>query len=97
LGVRLNLTAANRIFIVELQWNPSVENQAIARAIRLRQSEKVVVTRYIMKDTVEQVSHSLLFSEMVNSPSCGPLTLNLGDAISTVQETPGRGCRFCKK
>lgn len=52
---RLNLTAANRIFIVELQWNPTVENQAIARAIRINQSDKVIVTRYKMKDTVEQV------------------------------------------
>jgi hypothetical protein len=51
----LNLTAANRIFIVELQWNPSVENQAIARAIRLRQRDKVVVIRYMMAHTVEQV------------------------------------------
>jgi len=52
---RLNLTAANRIFIIEPQWNPSVENQAIARAIRLRQEEKVLVTRYIIKGTVEEV------------------------------------------
>ncbi|KAH6988464.1 SNF2 family N-terminal domain-containing protein [Ilyonectria destructans] len=50
----LNLTAANRIFIVELQWNPSVENQAIARAIRLRQKDKVIVTRYMITGTVEQ-------------------------------------------
>ncbi|KAF7554933.1 hypothetical protein G7Z17_g2554 [Cylindrodendrum hubeiense] len=50
----LNLTAANRIFIVELQWNPSVENQAIARAIRLRQKDKVIVTRYMIVNTVEQ-------------------------------------------
>ncbi|KAH7125932.1 SNF2 family N-terminal domain-containing protein [Dactylonectria macrodidyma] len=50
----LNLTAASRIFIVELQWNPSVENQAIARAIRLRQRDKVIVTRYMMTGTIEQ-------------------------------------------
>lgn len=52
---RLNLTAASRIFIMEPQWNPSVEKQAIARAIRLRQEEKVQVTRYIIKGTVEEV------------------------------------------
>jgi SWI/SNF-related matrix-associated actin-dependent regulator of chromatin subfamily A3 len=51
---RLNLTAANRIFIVELQWNPSVERQAIARAIRINQKDKVLVTRYMMLGTVEQ-------------------------------------------
>ncbi|KAI8213049.1 SNF2 family domain-containing protein [Colletotrichum sp. SAR 10_76] len=49
----LNLTCANRVFVVELQWNPSVENQAIARAIRLGQGKKVLVTRYVIKDTVE--------------------------------------------
>ncbi|KAH6647230.1 SNF2 family N-terminal domain-containing protein [Truncatella angustata] len=50
----LNLTCANRVFIVELQWNPSVESQAIARAIRLGQDRHVSVIRYIMIDTVEQ-------------------------------------------
>ncbi|KAF9878016.1 DNA repair and recombination protein rad5c [Colletotrichum karsti] len=49
----LNLTCANRVFIVELQWNPSVENQAIARAIRLGQGQKVLVTRYVINNTVE--------------------------------------------
>lgn len=37
IGFRLILATANRIFIVEPQWNPSVENQAIARALRLEQ------------------------------------------------------------
>jgi SWI/SNF-related matrix-associated actin-dependent regulator of chromatin subfamily A3 len=52
---RLNLTVANRIFIVEPQWNPSVENQAVARAIRLGQEATVLVTRYFVEKTVEQV------------------------------------------
>ena len=50
------MTCANRIFIVELQWNPSVENQAIARATRLGQQNEVQVTRYIFKGTVEEVN-----------------------------------------
>ncbi|KAF4343738.1 helicase-like transcription factor [Fusarium beomiforme] len=50
----LNLTCANRIFITELQWNPSVESQAISRAIRLGQDSEVRVTRYIIKGTVEE-------------------------------------------
>jgi len=50
----LNLTAANRIFIVEPQWNPSIENQAIARAVRYGQRDSVLVTRYIIENTVEQ-------------------------------------------
>ncbi|KAK0710005.1 SNF2 family N-terminal domain-containing protein [Lasiosphaeria miniovina] len=54
----LNLTAANRIFLVEPQWNPSVENQAIARAIRIKQVKEVQVTRYVIKDTVEKEMRS---------------------------------------
>ncbi|KAM0548185.1 hypothetical protein ACHAPJ_009983 [Fusarium lateritium] len=49
----LNLTCANRIFIAELQWNPSVESQAISRAIRLGQESEVQVMRYVIADTVE--------------------------------------------
>lgn len=51
----LNLAVANRVFIVEPQWNPSVENQAIARALRIGQEQPVLVTRYIVQDSVEQV------------------------------------------
>ncbi|KAF5633623.1 helicase-like transcription factor [Fusarium sp. NRRL 52700] len=50
----LNLTCANRIFITELQWNPSVESQAISRAIRLGQQSEVRVTRYVIDNTVEE-------------------------------------------
>ena len=52
---RLNLAMANRVFIVEPQWNPSVENQAVARALRLGQKQAVLVTRYVVELTVEQV------------------------------------------
>jgi len=46
---------ANRIFILEPQWNPSVEVQAIARARRMSQLRQVFVTRYIVRNTVEEV------------------------------------------
>ncbi|KAH8779424.1 hypothetical protein BGZ57DRAFT_755962 [Hyaloscypha finlandica] len=53
----LNLTTANRVFIIEPQWNPSVENQAVARAIRMNQTKSVLVTRYIIKATVKKVHY----------------------------------------
>lgn len=68
LNGRLNLTAANRIHIVEPQWNPCVEEQAIGRALRLGQSREVTVLRYVMKSTVEQVC-------ILPQPlACSPLT-----------------------
>lgn len=53
-AVGLNLATANRVFLVEPQWNPSVEKQAIARALRIGQEHSVQVTRYIVAKTVEQ-------------------------------------------
>lgn len=47
------------MFIVEPQWNPSVENQAIARALRIGQDKSVLVTRYVVELTVEEVSQRL--------------------------------------
>ncbi|KAK4466315.1 SNF2 family N-terminal domain-containing protein [Cladorrhinum samala] len=53
-AVGLNLTAANYVHIVEPQWNPSVEEQAIARAVRMGQTRTVTVIRYVVKDSVEE-------------------------------------------
>ncbi|OQU97598.1 SNF2 family domain-containing protein isoform 2 [Cladophialophora immunda] len=51
----LNLTAANHVYILEPQWNPSVESQAIGRVCRLGQNKAVSVTRYLVRGTVEIV------------------------------------------
>jgi hypothetical protein len=53
----LNLKSVNRVFIIEPQWNPAVESQAIARAIRLGQTEQVLVIRYRVKGSIEEVSY----------------------------------------
>ncbi|KAI3323069.1 hypothetical protein HD806DRAFT_535561 [Xylariaceae sp. AK1471] len=52
-----NLSVANRVHILEPQWNPSVEDQAIGRVVRLGQGKKVSVLRYIMEKSIEEVSH----------------------------------------
>ncbi|RYC56487.1 hypothetical protein CHU98_g9721 [Xylaria longipes] len=51
---RLNLAIASRVYILEPQWNPSIEAQAIGRALRLGQTAQVVIIRYIMIDTIEE-------------------------------------------
>ncbi|KAJ8132835.1 hypothetical protein O1611_g787 [Lasiodiplodia mahajangana] len=49
-----NLSVANRVHILEPQWNPSVEDQAIGRVARLGQTQKVTVIRYIVRNTIEE-------------------------------------------
>ncbi|KAJ5802175.1 uncharacterized protein N7503_004625 [Penicillium pulvis] len=44
-----NLSVASRVHILEPQWNPSIENQAIGRVLRLGQDKKAVESRQHMK------------------------------------------------
>ncbi|KAK8044974.1 SNF2-related protein [Apiospora rasikravindrae] len=58
-GVGLNgLTVANRIYIMEPQWNPAVEQQAIGRVLRIDQSQPVTVVSYVMQRSIEEASQS---------------------------------------
>jgi SNF2 family DNA or RNA helicase len=53
-GFGLNLTAASYIFLMDPWWNPAVESQAIDRAHRIGQANKLTVYRPIIKDSVEE-------------------------------------------
>ncbi|MBJ8349761.1 DEAD/DEAH box helicase [Streptococcus zalophi] len=58
-GVGLNLTGADTVILIDLWWNPAVEMQAISRAHRIGQKEKVEVYRLITKGTIEEKILSL--------------------------------------
>ncbi|KAG0178617.1 hypothetical protein DFQ28_004123 [Apophysomyces sp. BC1034] len=50
----LNLTAANRVILTDIWWNPAVEEQAIDRVHRIGQRLPVHVVRLIMNKTIEE-------------------------------------------
>lgn len=50
----LNLTAANHVFLMEPQWNPIVEDQALDRVHRIGQEKEVTTVRYIVNNTLEE-------------------------------------------
>jgi hypothetical protein len=53
-GVGLNLTKAEYVFLLDPWWNPAVEAQAIDRAHRIGQENKVIIYKFITKDSVEE-------------------------------------------
>jgi non-specific serine/threonine protein kinase len=53
-GTGLNLTAADYVFILDPWWNPTTEQQAIARAHRIGQDKNVIAVKYITKDSIEE-------------------------------------------
>lgn len=54
-GVGLNLTCASVVILLDPWWNPGVEEQAIDRVHRLGQTQDVIVKRYVVDDTVEDM------------------------------------------
>ncbi|KAI0903147.1 hypothetical protein F4823DRAFT_636667 [Ustulina deusta] len=53
-GVGLDLTIASRAHLLEPQWNPAIEEQALSRVHRMGQRRRVVTMRYVMKDSIEE-------------------------------------------
>jgi SNF2 family DNA or RNA helicase len=53
-GLGLNLTAAQYVFLLDPWWNPAIEAQAIDRAHRIGQTQRVFAYRLIARDTVEE-------------------------------------------
>ncbi|KAF0886606.1 TTF2 factor, partial [Crocuta crocuta] len=53
-GVGLNLTGGNHLFLLDMHWNPSLEDQACDRIYRVGQQRDVVVHKFICEGTVEE-------------------------------------------
>lgn len=53
-GLGLNLTKADYVFILDPWWNPAIEAQAVDRAHRIGQENRVFTYKFISKNTVEE-------------------------------------------
>ncbi|TQV98759.1 hypothetical protein V2A60_007539 [Cordyceps javanica] len=53
-GLGLNLTSGNNVYVMEPQFNPAAEAQAIDRVHRLGQKRPVKTVRYIMRNSFEE-------------------------------------------
>ncbi|CAI6233340.1 unnamed protein product [Periconia digitata] len=53
-GLGLNLTKANKAFVMEPQFNPAAEAQAVDRVHRLGQTREVEIKRFIMDGSFEE-------------------------------------------
>ena len=53
-GLGLNLTSGSRVFVMEPQFNPAAEAQAVDRVHRLGQKRDVKISRFIMENSFEE-------------------------------------------
>mmetsp|Transcript_34221 Transcript_34221/g.75281 ORF Transcript_34221/g.75281 Transcript_34221/m.75281 type:complete len:1641 (+) Transcript_34221:235-5157(+) len=57
-GLGLNLTAANKVIVFDVNWNPSYDEQAQDRAFRIGQKRDVEVIRLVAQGTVEELMYA---------------------------------------
>uniref|UniRef100_A0A665V1T7 Transcription termination factor 2 n=1 Tax=Echeneis naucrates TaxID=173247 RepID=A0A665V1T7_ECHNA len=53
-GVGLNLTGGNHLFLIDMHWNPALEDQACDRIYRVGQKKDVTIHRFVCEETVEE-------------------------------------------
>lgn len=82
-GTGLNITAANHVIHYNLEWNPSKEDQASARAYRTGQTKNVVVHRLYYVDTIEEIINEMIQQKRELSETV--IIGNIGNAESREQ------------
>ena len=53
-GTGLNITNYDTVYFTGPHWNPTLEQQAIARVYRIGQTKPVQVKKFVMKGTIEE-------------------------------------------
>lgn len=74
-GLGLNLTAANHVFLLNPNWNPTIDDQSVERCWRITQKKKVTVYKVFTGGTIEekifnrQIYKRLLVSRVLDNAS----------------------------
>lgn len=58
-GVGINLIGGNHLFLIDMHWNPALEDQACDRIYRVGQCRDVTIHRFVCDGTVEDKISSL--------------------------------------
>ncbi|MBO4888216.1 MAG: DEAD/DEAH box helicase [Firmicutes bacterium] len=91
-GMGLNIQSASVVIFCEPQIKPSLETQAISRAYRMGQVQKVLVFRLYAKDTVDEKIREILmekqsvFDEYADPSSVGEESLSGNLAARIIEE-----------
>lgn len=79
-GLGLNLTAANRVIIMNVNWNPSYDTQSVFRAFRFGQKKAVYVYRLIAI-----VSIKVIINKRGNAVKCSGHMIYRGFASNVLR------------
>ncbi|XP_022098307.1 transcription termination factor 2-like [Acanthaster planci] len=84
-GVGLNLIGGNHLFLLDMHWNPALEDQACDRIYRVGQTNNVSIHKFVCRNTIEerilelQKSKSKLASDVLSGARSQSQKLSLAD------------------
>ncbi|KAH8706219.1 SNF2 family N-terminal domain-containing protein [Ilyonectria robusta] len=81
-AVGLTLTVASRAYLMEPHWNPTLEEQALARIHRIGQKREVTTLRFYVRDSFEE---NVVKNQQFKKDLAGILLAPSGAAIDNMQ------------
>lgn len=80
-GLGINLASADTVIIYDMDWNPHNDIQALSRAHRIGQKNKVMIYRFVCRDSVEEkmarvAKKKMMLSELIVHKNLGNKELN---------------------
>ncbi|XP_059098801.1 chromodomain-helicase-DNA-binding protein Mi-2 homolog isoform X2 [Tigriopus californicus] len=81
-GLGINLYTADTVFIYDSDWNPHNDIQALSRAHRIGQKNKVMIYRFVTRNTVEErvtqvAKKKMMLTHLVVQPGMNGTKANL--------------------
>lgn len=80
-GLGINLATADTVFIYDSDWNPHNDTQALSRAHRIGQQNKVMIYRFVTRNSVEEritqvAKKKMMLTHLVVRPGLGSSKVN---------------------
>lgn len=80
-GLGINLASADTVIIYDSDWNPHNDIQALSRAHRIGQTNKVMIYRFVTRNSVEEritqvAKKKMMLTHLVVRPGLGSKTTN---------------------
>lgn len=79
-GVGLNLTVSSKVYLMDLWWNPAIEDQAFERIHRIGQLKDVNIYKFVLEKTVEERILQIHQSKQYTANQC---LAQVGNKINT--------------
>ena len=86
-GLGINLATADTVIIYDSDWNPHNDIQAFSRAHRIGQANKVMIYRFVTRNSVEEritqvAKRKMMLTHLVVRPGLGNSKASMSKQVS---------------